>query len=216
MSEVLDQRNRDRTADVNMVQNANCATSDNRNRKASPRQGSPAPSRQEVFLAERRRQLAQFVSRTRLSPGQVTKVTQHQEEVVGNETSLRKVMVISNGHGQVSVRKDKDPLHLDPRHPVKVALDLCRHRRRQCAAGQGAPRLRPPAPPNTGNWRPGWRSPTGDGSRLPPAQPQSSPAPRRWVQNFGCHVCRQFGCHSHFHGPDAVSLQAPPGLRCFV
>ena len=44
VSEVLDQRDRNRTADVNMVQNANCATSDNRNRKASPRQGSPAPS----------------------------------------------------------------------------------------------------------------------------------------------------------------------------
>ena len=78
------------------------------------RQGSPAPSRQEVFLAERRRQLAQFVSRTRMSPGQVTKVTQHQEEVVGKETSPRKVIVITNGHGQVSVHKDKDPLHLAP------------------------------------------------------------------------------------------------------
>ena len=30
---------------------------------------------------------------------------------------------------------------------------------RRWAAGQGAPPLRPPAPPNTGNWRPGWRSP---------------------------------------------------------
>ena len=39
-------------------------------------------------------------------------------------------MVITNGHGQVNVHKDKDPLHLDPRHPVKVALDLCRHRRK--------------------------------------------------------------------------------------
>ena len=65
-----------------------------------------------------------------MSPGQVTKVTLHQEEVVGKETSLRKVMVITNGHGQVSVHKDKDPLHPDPRHQVKVALDLCRHRRK--------------------------------------------------------------------------------------
>jgi len=44
VSEVLDQRDSNRTAEVNMVQNANCAASDNRNRKASPRQGSPAPS----------------------------------------------------------------------------------------------------------------------------------------------------------------------------
>ena len=87
---------------------------------------------------------------------------------------------------------------------------------RQWAAGQGAPRLRPPAPPNTGNWRPGWRSPTGDGNRLLPAQPQSAPAPRRWFQNIGCYVCGQFGCHIQLHGPDAVSPQAPPGLRCFV
>ena len=65
-----------------------------------------------------------------MSPGQVTKVTLHQEEVVGKETSLRKVMVITNGSGPVSVRKDKDPLHLDPRHQVKVALDLRRHRRK--------------------------------------------------------------------------------------
>jgi len=36
VSDVLDQRDRNRTAEVNMVQNANCATSDNRNRKASP------------------------------------------------------------------------------------------------------------------------------------------------------------------------------------
>ena len=70
--------------------------------------------RQEVFLAERPRQLAQSVSRTRLSPGQVAKVTPHQEEVVGKETSSCKVMVITNGHGQVNVRQDKDPLHLDP------------------------------------------------------------------------------------------------------
>jgi len=44
VSEVMNQRDRDRAVDVNMVQSANCATSDNRNRKASPRQGSPAPS----------------------------------------------------------------------------------------------------------------------------------------------------------------------------
>ena len=43
MSEVLDQSERDRTVNVNTVQNANCATADNRNEKASPRQGSPAP-----------------------------------------------------------------------------------------------------------------------------------------------------------------------------
>ena len=97
--------------------------------------------RQEVLLAERRRLRAQFVSRTRLSPGQLTKVTQHQAEVVGKVTSLRQVMVITSGHGQVSVRKDKDPLHLDPRHQVKVALDLCRHRRKDSGRPVKVPRV---------------------------------------------------------------------------
>jgi len=54
VSEVLDQRDRNRTADVNMVQNANCATSDNRNRRASPRQGSPALSNSSAKSASSR------------------------------------------------------------------------------------------------------------------------------------------------------------------
>ena len=32
----------------------------------------------------------------------------------------------------------------------------------------------------------------------------------------GCHVCGQLGCHTVFHGPAAVSPQAPPAARCFV
>ena len=97
--------------------------------------------RQEVFLAERRRQLAQFVSRTRLRPGQVTKVTLHQEKVVGKVTNPRREMVITNGHGQFNVRKDKDPLHLGPRHQVKVALDLRHHRRKDSGRPVKVPRV---------------------------------------------------------------------------
>ena len=69
--------------------------------------------------------------------------------------------------------------------------------------------MRAPAPPNTGNWRPGWRSPTTDYNRPPPVQPQSPPAQRRWNQNvdnqqllsaevnfppprIGCYVCRHW------------------------
>ena len=54
VSEVLDQRDRTRTAEVNMVQNANCATSENRNKKASPRQVSPAPSNSSAGSASSR------------------------------------------------------------------------------------------------------------------------------------------------------------------
>ena len=97
--------------------------------------------RQGVRLAVHQRRRAQFVSRTRLSPGQVTKVTLYQEEVVGKVTSLRKGMEITNGHGQVHVRKDKDPLLLDPRHQVKVALDLRRHRRKDSGRPVKVPRV---------------------------------------------------------------------------
>jgi len=54
VSEVLDQRERDHTVNVNTVQNANCAMTDNRNKKASPRQGSPAPSNSSAGSASSR------------------------------------------------------------------------------------------------------------------------------------------------------------------
>jgi len=50
-------------------------------------------------------------------------------------------MEMANGHGQVSVRKDKDPLHLDPLLQVKVALDLCRHRRKDSGRPVKVPRV---------------------------------------------------------------------------
>ena len=106
VSEVMDQRDRNRTAEVNMVQNANCATAIigiERRRLVRARQHLVI-HRQEVRPAVRQRRRAQFVSRTRLSPGQVTKVTLHQEEVVRKVTSLRKGMEIANGHGQVNAR----------------------------------------------------------------------------------------------------------------
>ena len=48
--------------------------------------------------------------------------------------------------------------------------------------------------------------------RQQPSAGINFPPPR----HIGCHVCGQPGCHSYFHGPNAVSPQAPPGLRCFV
>ena len=107
------------------------------------------------------------------------------------------------------------------------------HPGRSWTTGQGGPRFRPPASGNTGNWRPGWRSSSGDHSGQQPAQQQYSSGQRRWSQGSadqqppatvntppprrrGCYVCGQPGCHSDFHGPGAVSLQAPPAMGCFV
>ena len=60
-------------------------------------------------------QRVRCVSKTRKSPGL------HQEGDVGKVTSPRREIVIISDSGQVNVRKDKDPPHLDPRHQVKVA-----------------------------------------------------------------------------------------------
>ena len=46
----------------------------------------------------------------------------------------------------------------------------------------------------------------GPGARV------NTPPPRR----RGCYVCGQPGCYSDFHGPRAVSPQAPPAMGCFV
>jgi len=101
----------------------------------------------------------------------------------------------------------------------------------QWMPGQEGSRFRPPAQGNSGNWRPGWRLPSGDRGSQPPIQQQYPPGQQRWNQGStyqqplatadtppprGCHVCGQWGCHSDFHGPDAVSPQAPPATRCFV
>ena len=203
-----------------MVQNANCATSDNRNRKASPRQVSPAPSNSSAGSASSRastptrtvRFQDQAESRSTGNQGYAASGRgrwQSNQPPSGNRDNQRPwVGPRSQGQRPPSPRPSS-PNQGGPR-PVPPRSE------RRWAAGRGAPPLRPPAPPNPGNWRPDWRSPTGGGNRLPPAQPQSAPAPRRWLRNNGCYVCGQPGCHSDFHGPDAVSPQAPPGLQCFV
>jgi len=48
--------------------------------------------------------------------------------------------------------------------------------------GLGGPRLRPSAQGNTGNWRPGWRSPSGDRGGQPPVQRQYPPEQRAGVR----------------------------------
>jgi len=50
-------------------------------------------------------------------------------------------MAITNGLGQVNVRKDRDPPHLGPRHQVKVALDLRCHCRKDSERPVKVPRV---------------------------------------------------------------------------
>ena len=82
--------------------------------------------RQEVHLAERRRQRAQSVSRTRWSPDM-----EHQEKVVGSPRKSQ-----PPNEPQANVHKDKAPLHLGPRRQVKVALDFRRHSRKDNGRGR--------------------------------------------------------------------------------
>jgi len=204
VSEVLNQRDRNRTVDVNLVQSANCATSDNRNRKASPRQGSPAPSNSSAGSVSSRAstptRTVRFQDQAESGSASGRGRWQNNQSPQGNGNNQRP-WAGQRPQGQRSPSpRPPSPSQSGPRPALSLS-------ERQWAAGQGAPRLRPPAPPNTGNWRPGWRSPTGDGDRPSPAQPQNAPPPRRWLQNFGCHVCGKFGCHSLFHEPDAVSPQ---------
>ena len=77
--------------------------------------------RQVVHRAVRLHQRVRYDFKTRKSPGL------HQEGDVGKATRTRREMVTTSDSGPVNVRKDKDPPRLDPRHQVKVALDLCRH-----------------------------------------------------------------------------------------
>ena len=77
-----------------------------------------------VHRAVHLHQRVRYDFKTRKSPGL------HQEGDIGKVTRPRREIVIISDSGQVSVRKDKDPPRLDPRHQVRVALDLCRHSRK--------------------------------------------------------------------------------------
>ena len=94
------------------------------------------------------------------------------------------------------------------------------------------PTLLSPAPGNSGNWRPGWRSPSRDRDGQSQQQ-QDSPGQRRWSQGSvdqqpngtadmpppsrsSCYVCGNPRCHSDFHTETAMSPQAPPVTRCYV
>jgi len=137
VSDVLDQRDRNRTVDVNLVQNANCATSDNRNRKASPRQGSPAPSNSSAGSASSRASTP-------------TRTVRFQDQVESGSASGKgrwqgNQSPSGNGNNQRPWAGQRPqgqrPPHLGSRHQVKVALDLCRHRRKDSGRPVKVPRV---------------------------------------------------------------------------
>ena len=236
--EALQRRDQSRMAEVNTVQAPNPNA---RNKKTTPRQGSP------VFHNASKGSSASRSSST----GRTVRFQDQEDARPGNQAygsssrSRWQGIRPSRGHndgsrlwsdrrqqGQATPRSQSPSgsgwmqRQGGPRFPPP-------HPGGSWTTGQGGPRFRPPASGNTGNWRPGWRSSSGDRSGQQPAQQQYSSGQRRWSQGSanqqppatvntpplrrrGCYVCGQPGCHSDFHGPGAVSLQAPPAMGCFV
>jgi len=232
---------RDRLAEVNAVQ-ASCssATAGNRNKKAPPRQGSPAPSNSSAGSSSSR---ASSTGRTVRFQDQVDVGAsnkdygssgrsrwQGNQSPQGNNNGSRPWMD-RRPPAQGTPRPQPpssgwSPRQVGPRVPPPPSGG-------QWMPGQGGPRSRPPAQGYAGDWRPGWRSPSADRGGQPSAQQQYPPEQQRWSQGStyqqppatadmplprcrGCHVCGQLGCHSDFHRHNAVPPQAPPATRCFV
>jgi len=144
VSEVLDQRERDRTVNVNTVQNANCATTDNRNKKASPRQGSPAPSNSSAGSASSRTsspaRTVRFQDQVESGYGASGKGRwQGNQSPQGNNSPRSWVGQRPQGQRPPSPRPPS-PGQNGPRFPPPQS-------ERQWTAGQGTPRLRAPAHP---------------------------------------------------------------------
>ena len=149
----------------------------------------------------------------------------HQLGVVGRESSPHKETPTAPCHGWIVVRQDKRPLAFSPLVGMVATpawtTDPPPPSGGQWMSGQGGPRFRPPAQGNAGNWRPGWRSSSGDRGGPSPAKQQYPPG-QRWGHDStdqqppvtantppprrrGCYVCGHPGCHSDFRGPGAVS-----------
>jgi len=235
------ERDRGRMAEVSTVKTPNsAATSGNRNRKTPPRQGSPAPSNSSAGSSSSRasstNRTVRFQDQVDVGASNQGYGTSARSRWQGNQSPQGKTPV--PGRGWIVVRQDKGPLASSP-HRRDVLLRQGGPRvpppqsGGQWMPGRGGPRFRPPAQGNAGNWRPGSRSSSSDQSGQPPAQQQYPPGQRRWSQGStnqqppatantppprrrGCYVCGQPGCHSDFHGPGAVSPQAPPATRSFV
>jgi len=219
--EALELRDHERLAEVNAAQmSGSTATSSNRSKKAPPRQGLPAPSNSSAESSSSR---APLTGRT----------VRFQDQVGGESSnhgygssgrSRRPGNQSPQGHRWIVVRQGKGPLATSPHrldgYHVRVVRVVHRQSGGPWMPGQGGPRSRLPAQGNAGNWRPGWPSPSGDRGGQSPVQQQYSPGQRRWSQNAayqqppatadmppprGCHVYGHLGCHTMFHGPNAVS-----------
>jgi len=166
-------------------------------------------------------------SRIMRMPDQVTRLTARLPVAVGRAASLHRATTMVPGHGVTVASKGKLPHGHRPRDPAACNARVVRDSRRHSEEGHGRKgkevRASVPQPRgNTGNWRPGWRSSSGDRGGQQPAQQQYSSGQRRWSQGSadqqpaatvnippprrrGCYVCGQPGCHADFHGPEAVS-----------
>ena len=231
------ERDRGRMAEVNTAQAPN---SNNRSKKIAPRQGSPALSNASSGSSASR---ASSTSRTVRFQDQEDARSGSQTYGSSNRSRWqRSQSAQGNGNGPRPWSDRRQPGQASPRSQPSGSDWMQRQSGPRFpppqpggswTQGQGGPRLRPPASGNTSNWRPGWRSSSGDRGGQQPTQQQYSSGQRRWSQGSadqqppaivntppprrrGCYVCGQRGCHSDFHGPGAVSPQAPPAMGCFV
>jgi len=174
--EALEQRDRGRMAGINTIQTSgSSATAGNRNKKALPRQGSPAPSNSSAGSSSSR---ASSTSRTVRFQDEVDAGASNRgyesparsrwrdnRSPQGNSSGSRPWMD-HRPPGQETPRSPSprwSPRQGGPRAPSPQTGN-------QCASGQGGSRFRPPAQGNAGNFSPGWRSSSGDRSGQPPGQ----------------------------------------------
>jgi len=155
------------------------------------------PARDHRFLAMRLKEAPPAVLRLLAAPsgskirrmlGQVTRPTARLLVAVGRASGLPGAITMAHGYGVTVGSKGKLPLdHSLRRDPggcnVRAVHDFRHHIQEDHGRqDKGAHVFVPPASGNTGNWRPGWRSSSGDRSGQQPAQQQYSSGQQRWSQ----------------------------------
>jgi len=209
--------------------------SNNRSKKIAPCQGSPAPSNassgSSASRASSTGRTVRFQDQEDARPGSQTYGSSNRSRWQGSQPAQ------GNGNDSRPWSDRRQPGQASPRSQSSGSDWIQRQGGPRFpppqpggswTQGQGGPRLRPTASGNTSNWRPGWRTSSGDRGGQQPTQQQYSSGQRRWSQGSadhqppaivntppprrrGCYVCGQPGCHSDFHGPGAVSPAGTSG-----
>ena len=170
--EALEQRDRVRAAEVNAVQTSSPpATTGNRNKKAPPRQGSPAPSNSSAGSSSSR---ASSTGRTVRFQDEVDVGASnrgYESPARSSWQDNRSPQANNSGSRPWADRRPSGPEASRPWSPSSGWSPRQGGQRApspqsggQWSPGQGGPRSRPPAQDNAGNWRPGWRSTSSDRS----------------------------------------------------